>query len=142
MKRREKALKRILTSDLIRSVSASLCAPHARRMVKATSGTHWLNSVRVREISTTVTAFFLEDAPRLRNDAFAKIIILIQIMDTDLTCIICGGRMVLRGLLLVHRVSGYLPFSLISSLINFRRISYEINKIIIGTDGILAIVTT
>lgn len=89
-----------------------------------------------------MTVFFLEDGSRLKNYALVKIVILIQTMDTNLTCIVCGGRMMLRGLLFVHGVSGYLPFSLITSLINFRRISCEINKILVGTDGILAIVTT
>lgn len=106
MKRRERGLKRILMSDPC-FVSVSPCAPQTRRVGKATSGPYWLNSDCV-EGNQYHSVFSLENGSRLKNYALSKIIILIQIMGI---CIICGGRVVLRVLLFVHGVSGYIPFS-------------------------------
>lgn len=49
-----------------------------------------------------MTALTLEGRLRLQNGALAKIIILIQNMDSVLTCFIRGGRMVLRVPLFVQ----------------------------------------
>lgn len=71
-------------------------------------------------------ALTLGDRPRLqKNDALAKIIILIQNVDHHLSCFIRGSRVVPRVLLFVQWDTGQLATSLSSSsslVNNFRGI--------------------